>query len=152
MAGLGCHAATELRVGDSHRVGNSGPIGVQSSQILEEDRTKEAEEIRSTVTYRIRFKPDADIFASGTNPLLLLAELKEMGDCSIMAKSENIPELSEYDAEKCYTSWDIILTTLADEKEVRDVFIFVEDKCQLSIEPVFDHIETENCDEYKRLG
>ena len=126
---------------------------VEAEQMLEGDtRKEEAEELRSTITYRIRFKPDADIFASGTNPLLLLAELREMGDCSIVAKSENIPELGEYDAEKCYVSWDIILTTLTDEKEIRDVFIFVEDKCQLSIEPVFDHIEAENYDEYKRLG
>jgi len=125
---------------------------VEADQMLEEDNGKQDDDVRSTVTFRIRFKPDEDIFASGTNPLLLLAELEEMGDCSIVAKSEEIPELNDYDAEKCYVSWDIILTTLADEKEVRDVFIFVEDKCKLSIEPVFDHIEAENCDEYKRLG
>ena len=125
---------------------------VEADQMLEEDNGKQDDDVRSTITYRIRFKPDEDIFASGTNPLLLLAELEEMGDCSIVAKSEEIPELDDYDAEKCYVSWDIILTTLADEKEVRDVFIFVEDKCNLSIEPVFDHIEAENCDEYKRLG
>jgi len=125
---------------------------IESEQMLKDDDIKQDDEVRSTVTYRIRFKPDKDIFASGTNPLLLLAELEEMGDCSIVAKSEEIPELGDYDPEKCYTSWDIILTTPADEKEVRDVFIFVEDKCQLSIEPVFDHIEAENYDEYKRLG
>ena len=125
---------------------------VDAEQMLEDDQKQDEDEVRSTVTYRIRFKPDEDIFASGTNPLLLLAELKEMGDCSIVAKSEGIPELNEYDPEKCYVSWDIILTTIADEKEVRDVFIFVEDKCELSIEQIFDHVEVEDSDEYKRLG
>lgn len=125
---------------------------VEGEQMLEDGQNEKKDEVHSTVTYRIRFKPDDDIFASGTNPLLLLAELQEMGYCSIVAKSEGIPELGEYEPEKCYVSWDIILTTQADEKEVHDVFIFVEDKCALSIEPVFDHTETEDCDEYKRLG
>lgn len=125
---------------------------VDSEQMLEDQPKQVEDQARSTVTYRIRFKPDEDIFISGINPLLLLAELKQMGDCSIVAKSEAIPELDEYDPEKCYVSWDIILTTLCDEKEVRDVFIFVEDKSKLSIEPVFDHIEAEDCEEYKRLG
>lgn len=125
---------------------------VNAEQMLKDQPEPGEEPLRSTVTYRIRFKPDEDIFATGTNPLLLLAELKEMGDCSIVAKSEGIPELDEYGPEKCYVAWDIILTTRCDEKEVRDVFIFVEGKCNLTIEPVFEHIEAENCEEYKRLG
>ena len=125
---------------------------INSEQMLKDKPDPAEEPLRSTVTYRIRFKPDEDIFTTGTNPLLLLAELQEMGDCSIVAKSEGIPELDDYNPEKCYVAWDIVLTTRCDEKEVRDVFIFVEDKCNLTIEPVFEHIEAENCEEYKRLG
>lgn len=125
---------------------------VNSEQMLDDRPQPDQEAVRSTITYRIRFKPDENIFATGTNPLLLLAELREMGDCSIIARSEEIPKLDEYDPEKCYVSWEIILTTLCDEKEIRDVFIFVEDNCKLSIEPVFEHIETESGEEYKPLG
>ncbi len=70
------------------------------------------EKIRTFLSRYIRnheLQDDEDIFASGTNPLLLLAELEEMGDCSIVAKSEAIPELDDYDAEKCYVSCVIIL-------------------------------------------
>jgi len=123
--------------------------GEVAGKDLGQDKVKEPP---SSVTYRIRFKPDPDIFHTGTNPLLLLGELREMGDCSIVARSENIPELNEYEPEKCYVSWDIVLTTLCDEKELRDVFMFVEDRCELSIQRVFDHIEAEECDDYKRLG
>jgi two-component system chemotaxis sensor kinase CheA len=125
---------------------------INSEQMLKDKPDPAEEPLRSTVTFRIRFKPDEDIFTTGTNPLLLLGELQEMGDCSIVAKSEGIPELDDYNPEKCYVAWDIVLTTRCDEKEVRDVFIFVEDKCNLTIEPVFEHIEAENCEEYKRLG
>lgn len=118
------------------------------SQEEEEDRI----DVPSTVTYRIRFKPDQDIFKSGYNPLLLLAELKEIGDCTIVANGDDIPELSEYNPENCYITWDIVLTTLCSEKEVRDVFIFVEENGELSIEQVYDHIKDDTCEDYKRLG
>lgn len=125
-------------------------------ELLEADQNDSEDEkddhLHSTLTYRIRFKPDADIFKSGTNPMLLLGELEQMGDCSVIAKSDEIPELDKIDPEKCYVSWDIILTTKCNEKEIRDVFMFVEDRSEISIQLVFDHIEAEDCEDYKRLG
>ena len=103
-------------------------------------------------TYRIQFKPAADIFASGTNPLLLLAELRTMGDCTIVARTDDIPSLADCDPEQCYVSWEIILTTDCDENAIRDVFIFVEDSCALTIDRIFDHDLVPECEDYKRLG
>lgn len=124
---------------------------VEDGEASEKD-TEGTLEAPSTVTYRIRFNPDENIFTTGTNPLLLLAELREMGDCTVVAKSEKIPELNKYDPEKCYVSWDITLTTQSNEQEIRDVFIFAEDHCELSIEQVFDHIDADETIDYKRLG
>lgn len=107
---------------------------------------------RVPVTYRIRFKPSANIFATGTNPLLLLKELEEMGECTIVAHHDNIPPLEGYDPETCYVSWDIVLTTDCDPKEIRDVFMFVEEESDLSIDPVFEHIRGAAEDEYHKLG
>lgn len=118
----------------------------------EHDTGGPEEQARSTVTYRIRFKPDTNIFMTGNNPLLLLAELESMGDCSIVARNEDIPALDRLTPEQCHVSWDIILTTDCDEKDIRDVFIFVEEGSTLSIDPVFDHVEAEDCDDYKKLG
>jgi two-component system chemotaxis sensor kinase CheA len=86
-----------------------------------------------TATYRIRFRPAADLFVSGTNPLLLLNELRELGACTVVAHREGIPNLAAMDPEACYTYWDIILTTSRDSNAIRDVFIFVEDACELKI-------------------
>jgi two-component system chemotaxis sensor kinase CheA len=36
--------------------------------------------------------------------------------------------------DRCYICWDIELTTPASADEIRDVFIFVEDACELAIE------------------
>lgn len=102
------------------------------------------------VTFRIRFRPDPELFASGTNPLLLLDELRGLGKCSVFAQTESIPDLHEIDPERCYTYWDIILTTQAGENAIRDVFIFVEDGCDLEITTV-EESEPEGSG-YKKLG
>jgi two-component system chemotaxis sensor kinase CheA len=84
-------------------------------------------------SYRIHFEPQSDILLTGTNPLLLLNELRGLGDFSLVAHVSRIPELDGFDAERCYTSWDAVLTTGAGENAIRDVFIFVEDRAALSI-------------------
>ena len=83
--------------------------------------------------YRIRFRPNPNIFANGTNPLLLLDELREMGDCRTVAITEQLPPLEKMDPEACYTHWELFLSTTENENAIRDVFIFVEDECDLNI-------------------
>ena len=48
---------------------------------------------------------------------------------------EAVPRLAEVDPERCYIAWEMVLATAADRDTIRDVFIFVEDECELSIEP-----------------
>ncbi len=87
-------------------------------------------------TYRIRFKPCREIHLTGTDPLLLLNELRELGSCKAIAHLDEIPELEEIDPELCYTYWDIILTTDSDENAIRDVFIFVEEDSELHVQTI----------------
>ena len=104
------------------------------------------------VTYRIRFRPESGIFTSGTNPTLLLNELRDLGPCDIIANTDSIPFLDIMDSEVCYTAWDIILTTTQDKNAIRDVFIFVEDNCDLHIDVIDDSNQTDAKPEYKKLG
>lgn len=85
-------------------------------------------------TYRIRFKPCREIYLTGTDPILLLNELRELGQCSIIAHLNEIPAIEDIDSERCYTYWDIILTTSRDENAIRDIFIFVEEDSELRID------------------
>jgi len=88
--------------------------------------------------YKIYFKPDADIFFKGLNPLPVIDELKRLGECRVEACVEGIPPLEEIDPETCYLAWDIALTTTSGIDAVRDVFIFFEDDAELRIEPIVD--------------
>ena len=70
----------------------------------------------------------------GTNPLLLINELRALGSLRITLDTSAIPPLGEMAADFCYLAWDMVLTTAAGLEAIRDIFIFVEDDCELSIE------------------
>lgn len=88
------------------------------------------------VTYRIRFRPLPEIFRRGISPAGLLRELGHLGDYRVVAQVDAIPPLTELDPELCYLYWDVILTTDAGENAIRDVFIFVEDDSEVTIEAI----------------
>lgn len=85
-------------------------------------------------TYRISVRFDHGIFTRGTNPLLLLNELRTLGEGRAIAHTEEIPELEDLDPEACHAWWDVILTTQHGINAIKDVFIFVEDESELKIE------------------
>ncbi|OQX27009.1 MAG: chemotaxis protein CheA, partial [Desulfobacteraceae bacterium IS3] len=109
-------------------------------------------ETAPSVTYRIRFHPGRDIFSNGTNPILLLNELRELGEANIVAQTDAIPLLRDYDPDACYTYWDIILTTRKGLDPIRDVFIFVENDCKIAIEVIDEEGESEEGIDYQKLG
>ena len=103
-------------------------------------------------TYRIRFKPLPEIMLSGTNPLSLLNELRDLGSCEVIAHLDAIPSLDQLTPEHCYFYWDIVLTTSRGIEAIKDVFIFVEDDCDLKIDLIDDSNAPDADAGYKKLG
>jgi two-component system chemotaxis sensor kinase CheA len=85
-------------------------------------------------TFRIHFRPPADAFLRGINLVLLLNALREMGACTVVGQTRELPELGSLNPEHCYLYWDIELRTRESENTIRDTFIFVEDDSELTIE------------------
>lgn len=140
------HARGERLVAEL-RLLTSATEPAEAPSSVRENRSRTSEK---PVTYRIRFTPGAEIFRSGINPVLLLNELREMGECVVVGHPCNSPLVEDMEADLCYTSWDVILTTSAGEDAVRGVFIFVEDECDLVIEPI--DVGGGGSLDYKRLG
>jgi two-component system chemotaxis sensor kinase CheA len=88
------------------------------------------------VGWSIHFSPHRDLFASGNDPLRILAELQRLGPCEIVCETEALPELRLSHSESCYLSWRIRLSAPCTREAVRDVFAWVEDDCRLEIEPI----------------
>lgn len=84
--------------------------------------------------YRVEFRPDRELFASGTNPLLLLRNLAALGtiSCSHLHADE-LPPLTELDTSSCFLSWTIELASLHSESDIKEVFEFVEHLAEIKI-------------------
>lgn len=104
------------------------------------------------VTYRIRFRPNPGLFLQGVQPQFLLGELLRLGEAVVVAQQDAIPPLDKLNPEECWVYWDVLLTTDQDEDAVRDVFIFVEDDCELMIQQIDDGSQLDQAEDYKRLG
>ncbi len=131
--------------------------------ILDDDKNtlneseKEQEEALSKYSskefiYRITFKPGKDIFKAGIDPGLLIEELKGFGDHKIILHYKNIPSIDVLIPDECYLSWDIILTTIRTPDDIKDVFIFVEDNCELKIDIVDELTEIDEDKDIKKIG
>ncbi|MDN2581691.1 chemotaxis protein CheA [Aquibium sp. ELW1220] len=86
-------------------------------------------------TWRIVFRLPDDALAFGTNPLLLLDELRELGPCRVTALTDRIPMLETMEPTLAYLGWEVILETDGGLEKIEDVFMFIRDGMELSIEP-----------------
>jgi len=93
-------------------------------------------ELEHFTTYFIKFIPNKDILKNGTNPLYLIDELSYMGKTSTFIHYEKIPELKIYEPTSCYIWWEVFLSTNQSLEDIKNVFIFVEDDCQLEINSI----------------
>jgi len=89
--------------------------------------------VRVRAAFEIVFKPNREIFYSGADPVTLLNDLRDLGQAHITAHAEQVPALHSLDAEHCYLWWEILLVTDRDQAAIRDVFVFVEDDCDVRI-------------------
>lgn len=92
----------------------------------------------SKKTYFVTFNPSKEIFSDGTNPLLLMDELSELGKSRTFSYFNGPALGKKYSPKVCYASWRTILVLEDDENPIKDVFIFVEDTSEIEIEKVFD--------------
>jgi len=83
--------------------------------------------------WRIRFSLPVNAMANGTNPLGLLDEMRDLGECRIVADAAKVPELAELDPRDIHLSWDVTLKTDKPRSDIEDVFIFVMDDMELEI-------------------
>ncbi len=102
--------------------------------------------------FRLRFKPRADMLATGNNPLHLIEDVRAMGDCRLYVHVEDVPELAALKPEACLVWWDCVLRAEADRSSLADVFVFVEDDCDLTVDVLDDGGAPDGAFIHRRLG
>jgi two-component system chemotaxis sensor kinase CheA len=86
--------------------------------------------------WRLRFTLPRDALLYGTNPLLLLDELRAIGPCDIVALTDKVPALGELDPEGTYLGWQVDITADDPAPAIDDVFLFLRDGMDLTLEPM----------------
>jgi len=84
-------------------------------------------------TWLIEFIPEHHLVKTGNDPQFLFNALADLGEVSIEANSSELPALNDMDPEELYLSWSITLVADIDIEEIKEVFEWVEDECQLTI-------------------
>ncbi|MBB6123493.1 chemotaxis protein CheA [Sphingobium subterraneum] len=74
--------------------------------------------------------------ANGSEPLLMLRELHELGGRCISVDARKLPQIDALDAEKAYLSWQYVLPAEVEKSAIEDVFDFVGPDITLTIDPL----------------
>lgn len=115
--------------------GEEATTAGQSSQATQASEGTEAQ----AALWRIRFKPNSEMLFTGANPLALIEELQQLaipGGMQIFPGLQGVKPLEELAPEEVYLQWDVVLQTEAPLEVIQDVFMFVEDDSDVSIQRV----------------
>ncbi len=86
--------------------------------------------------WRICMRLPRDAMSMGTNPLLLLDELRDLGSATVVAHTDGVPALAELAPTDCHLAWTVLLSTAKPRSAIEDVFLFVIDGMDLQIEQI----------------
>ena len=87
------------------------------------------------IGWLVDFKPKPQMFRHANEPLLLIRELKSLGECQITTSLHSLPSLEALKPEDAYLSFYIKLRADVPESRVYEVFEFVDGDADITIEP-----------------
>ncbi|MDP2572586.1 chemotaxis protein CheA [Vibrio penaeicida] len=101
----------------------------------EAESSDHTENTSECAPWYVSFTPHSDLFFSGNDPLRILGEIIELDPgCDIVCNTSELPDLSELEAELCYLSWRITIAGSVAEDDIREIFEWVEDQCDLDVQ------------------
>ncbi len=109
--------------------GPSAPRAVATAEAVDEPMPGEP----AQAGWRIEIAFEPDILRNGTNPLVLLDDLRALGPCTVEADLDKVPELAALDPESCLITWVVTLESACSQDEIEDVFMFVRDEMKLVV-------------------
>lgn len=91
--------------------------------------------------YRVVFQPNRDFYATGHDPLLIIAALKELGPVTVGVDASALPPVfSAFDWQNGYLTWTVDVENQQNDLAILDIFQFVDDLCALRVTEIHsDH-------------
>ncbi|MDD5581268.1 MAG: chemotaxis protein CheA [Methylobacter sp.] len=84
--------------------------------------------------WKIAFCPYLDLLKTGNDPVRMFRELAELGELTILANVQDVPDFYEMDPEECNISWDLKVLGDSPLAEIKEIFNWVEGDCELDIQ------------------
>ncbi|WP_370675872.1 chemotaxis protein CheA [Pleomorphomonas sp. PLEO] len=85
-------------------------------------------------TYKIVFRPNAELFRHANEPLYLIRELKTLGTLTVDCDLTRLPSFEAFNVDDAYLGWTMTLHADCSPAAIAEVFEFVDDECELTIE------------------
>lgn len=145
------------RDGYSAEVSAAADLRSEIQALLEQDEAAPAADLAPLDAapgghWLIGFAPHRDIMLTGNDPLRILRELARLGEATITLDAHELPSFLDLDPEQCYLRWSIDLHAEVSENDIREVFAWVEDECDLSIQAQADEAQTDTIGNAPELG
>ena len=87
--------------------------------------------------YKIDLRFEKHLFYSGQDPLLLLLNLSELGEfVQVVPDLSELPDYENLSVYDLHISWQLIIKTKLPREDLEDVFMFVKDDNDISIEDI----------------
>lgn len=108
--------------------------GPDAEALTEEDSSEKGG------VYYVSFIPAEEILLNGTNTLYPVDDLVSMGKGIVLPWFTKAPSLTEEDAVYSRTGFEAVIESEHTERQLREVFIFVEAECELQIKKL-EHLQ-----------
>ena len=117
-----------------------------------------SEIVAETDNWHISLRFGPDVFRNGMDPLAFLRYLQTLGEIVAIQTLAELPALDQFDAESCYTGFEIAFNSEADKATIEGVFEFVREDARINIlsprSRIVDYVELIRAlpEEEMRLG
>ena len=83
--------------------------------------------------WRVSFRLPENALMLGTKPVLLLDEMRSLGPCEIVSRSEAVAPVGDIDPDYLYLAWVVEIGGPVELPAIEDVFLFIRDDMELTI-------------------
>lgn len=106
-------------------------VGEANSAQPDESQDNSAAEV---VDWLVSFSPNSDFYLRGNDALLILRELRRLGDVGVKVDSSRMPEWQQMDVNNSYLGWHLNVPGTVSRDDILAVFDWVDTECTVMVE------------------
>ncbi|MBK5263713.1 MAG: chemotaxis protein CheA [Alphaproteobacteria bacterium] len=103
---------------------------------LDQPEAESSDETSGAKEWLVTVRPMAGALTNGSEPLLLLRALVDLGARCVHAHVDEVPDLDVFDAEAAYLEWQYRLPVSVERANIADIFDFLGSECKVVIDEV----------------